>query len=164
MAFKIIILIVLGIVVQSVTYSKFYSQNFLQQDDPAALSKEIIAYIMGDVRKQAVAPIDAYYNILDMIEDGTIFEVDGNPAIEELEGLIGEDEIASFIQKRKSFSDKILDEIIVDVGNCEATWAQANSQGQVMIGAGTITQETYEAFMIRLNALDLSGCSQSASS
>ena len=164
MAFKIIILIVLGIVVQSVTYSKFYSQNFLQQDDPAALSKEIIAYIMGDVRKQAVAPIDAYYNILDMIEDGTIFEVDGNPAIEELEGLIGEDEIPSFIQKRKSFSDKILDEIIVDVGNCEATWAQANSQGQVMIGAGTITQETYEAFMIRLNALDLSGCSQSASS
>ena len=57
-----------------------------------------------------------------------------------------------------------MDEIIVDVGNCEATWAQANSQGQVMIGAGTITQETYEAFMIRLNALDLSGCSQSASS
>ena len=130
--------------------------NFLQvEQDPAALSKEIINYIMGDVGKGAAKPDDAYFNILDMVEDGTIYEEDGMPALARLEIILNERGIPFFLQ---NFADKILEEIIVDVGNCEATFGQADAQGRVMVNAGTITQDKYEMFMINLRLLDLSRC------
>lgn len=153
MAFKVLLL--LALTYSACALSLFKSTNFLQQQDPADLSKEIINYIMGDVGKGAAKPDDAYFNILDMVEDGTIYEEDGIPALARLEAILREKGIPFFLQ---NFADKILDEILFDVGNCDATFGQADAQGRVMVNAGTITQETYERFMINLRVIDLTRC------
>lgn len=96
MALKVLALLALVFTVSAANL-KFAPTNFLQQD-PAALSKEIIAYIMGDVSKGAATPDDAYFNIMDMVEDGTIFEDDGLPAMSELELIMRARGIPFFIQ------------------------------------------------------------------
>ena len=110
---------------------------------------------MGDVGKGAAKPEDAYFNILDLVEDGTIYEEDGLPALARLEIILNDRGIPFFLQ---NFADKILEEIIFDVGNCDATFGQADAQGRVMVNAGTITQDRYEMFMINLRLLDLTKC------
>lgn len=153
MVFRALTLVALIFVV-SATNLKYAPTNFLQQD-PASLSKEIIAYIMGDVSKGAATPDDAYFNIMDMVEDGTIFQEDGMPAMSELEIIMRTRGIPFFLQ---NFADKILEEILFDVGNCDATFGQADAQGRVMVNAGTITQEVYDRFMTNLRLIDCSRC------
>ena len=52
------------------------------------LSEEIVDYIMSDVSMGVADPVDAYYNIQDMIDDGTINQQDGSSALASLEPLV----------------------------------------------------------------------------
>lgn len=74
------VLLLVSAMSMNTVYQNLSTVKFLQQDSD--LSTEIIDYIMTDVEKGEADPTDAYYNIQDMIDDGTLVAEDGQAAMD----------------------------------------------------------------------------------
>lgn len=58
------------------------------EESASAFSEETVNWIMTDIHAGTADPLDAVYNIEDMMAEGTILPEDGEPAIQELNAMI----------------------------------------------------------------------------
>ena len=129
---------------------------FLQEADKE-LSDEILNWIMSDVNNGISDPADAYYNIGDMVDDGTLVPEDGQAAMDSLIDLMAIDAVTAtdFVDSEDAYDgniymledttlgEEIVLEIIEDVASGEVTTEQAISQLAVMVEDEWISEEEY---------------------